>query len=152
MQFSRNGLARSKWQLRLFATPSSKHKEFMRSVYLEEERPSDDQDVNKQLMMLRSSQEIDLNKAFMSRLDALKEQEELVGQEGEAAASALIEQKLKEQEKSRIEVSLSNKHSLRLMQETSAKVLCELAVRVYVGNRQIPKDEEKCALLLELAE
>lgn len=87
----------------------------MRSVYMEEERPSDDQDVNKQLMMLRSSQPIDLNSMVKGRLDALKEQEELVGKEGEAAASALIEEKIKEQEKSRIEVTLENKHSLKLM-------------------------------------
>jgi hypothetical protein len=41
---------------------------------------------------------------------------------------------------------------MRLLQKTSSSVLCELAVRVYVGNRQIPRDEAKSRELLELAE
>ena len=46
---------------------------------------------------------------------------------------------------------LFNKHTMKILDHTPQKVITEMAVRLFVGSRDIPKDIPKAMKLLEIA-
>lgn len=64
----------------------------------------------------------------------------------------IMREKIMAAEKTKVYVNFFNKPALKLISKTPSDILSELAVRVFTGSRDVPKDNQKAVSLFQFSE
>lgn len=116
------------------------------------ELPDADMELNSVLKILH-----DPNFSFETFTGAPKTHEELTPEQREELEK---EQKLFEEKYKKSEATLADvrdkfndidKHTLKMLQHTPYNIIIEMAVRLFVGSRDIPKNVDKALKLIQIA-
>eukprot|EP00347_Sterkiella_histriomuscorum_P024275 403331695 len=123
----------------------------MNQFFREDEQKSRDMELQ-QLTQILTHQKID----FQERYDKStryhsgklteKEQEDIERED------QITKEKITQAEKSKIYVNFFNKYALKLISKTPSVILSELAIRVFTGSRDVPKDNIKAVKLFEFSD
>jgi len=134
------------------AAHSPRYEDFKHKLFHAQERKNNDMELMRIASTLNQETPID----YKTRIERSirMQQGELTEEELQQmqAEERILEEKLKEVEKTRKYNKFFNASSLALMKACPNDILCELGVRAYTGSRDVPQDLIKANGLFQQAE